>query len=299
MTVPIETMIPSLPLAAADAVAASGFTLENGLRVLVILAIGFPLIFFLSRLFGGFMRKRFGPHFAQLGRKFVFYLGFVLLVSTVLLQFGVKIGAVLGAAGILTVAIGFAAQTSLSNLISGVFILGEKAFEVGDLVRVGGTLGVIDSIDLMSVKLRTLDNLYVRVPHEEIIKNQFTNVTKFPIRRMDVTVGVAYKENLERVIRVLKEVADKNPFCLDEPAPIVVVKDFMTSSIDLMLGMWFEKTNYLNLRNSVLHEVHERFKAEGIEIPFPHLTVYAGSEMEAFPLSMKEGKAAAENAGES
>ncbi len=279
----LPSVTTALPLAQA------GFNLENGLRVLLILAIGLPLVFFLSRLFGGFLRKRFSAHFGQLGRKFVFYLGTILLVSTVLMQFGVKLGAVLGAAGILTVAIGFAAQTSLSNLISGVFILGEKAFEVGDLVRVGATLGVIDSIDLMSVKLRTLDNLYVRVPHEEIIKTQFTNITKFPIRRMDVTVGVAYKENLERVIRVLKDVADKNPFCLDEPAPIVVVKDFMSSSIDLMLGMWFEKTNYLNLRNTVLHEIHERFKAEGIEIPFPHLTVYAGSEMESFPLRMKEG----------
>jgi len=263
------------------------FSLENLLEVFFILAIGVPAFYFLSRVFGRFIEKRFGAHFGQIGRKCIFYGGMLLLGSTILMQLGFKLGAVLGAAGILTVAIGFAAQTSLSNLISGIFILGEKAFEVGDLVRINGTLGLIDSIDLMSVKLRTLDNLYVRVPHEEIIKSQFTNITKFPIRRMDIVVGVAYRETLEDVIRILKEVADKNPYSLDEPAPIVVVKDFMSSSIDLMLGMWFEKSNFLHLKNSVMHEIHERFKAEGIEIPFPHVTVYAGSEMESFPLTMK------------
>ncbi|MBC2604249.1 mechanosensitive ion channel family protein [Puniceicoccus vermicola] len=263
------------------------FSFENSLRVFLILAIGIPVLYFLARLLGRVIEKRFGPHFGQIGRKCIFYGGILLLGSTILMQLGFKLGAVLGAAGILTVAIGFAAQTSLSNLISGIFILGEKAFEVGDLVRINGTLGSIDSIDLMSVKLRTPDNLYVRVPHEEIIKSQFTNITKFPIRRMDIVVGVAYRETLEDVIRVLKEIADHNPYSLDEPAPIVLVKDFMSSSIDLMLGMWFEKSNFLNLKNSVMHDIHERFKAEDIEIPFPHITVYSGSEMEAFPLEMR------------
>ncbi len=252
--------------------------------------IGLTLAIGLARLAGKLVQRHGTAHLAMIARKGVFYIGLIIVVATTLLALDVNLTAALGAAGILTFAIGFASQTSLSNLISGLFLLGERPFEVGDLIIVGGTRGVVLSIDLLSVKLRTPDNLFVRLPNESIIKNEFTNVTRFPIRRVDVNIGVAYREDPQRVMQVLREVANANPFCLDEPEPLVLFKDFGASSLDFLLGVWVEKTQFLKLKNSIMVDVKARFDAEGIEIPFPHLTLYTGSETTPFPVQLGQPK---------
>lgn len=260
------------------------FTWSEFFRALVILVVGIPVVVTLSKTLAKIGRKKFTEHHSVIFQKLSFYIGMAIVLAMVLMQLKFDITALVGAAGILTLAVGFASQTTLSNLISGLFVLGEKTFRVGDLVRVNGTLGVVHSIDLLSVKLRTLDNLYIRVPNEEIIKSQFTNITKFPIRRMDIIIGVAYKEDICRVMEVLQEEANKNPYVLDEPEPLLLVKDFNTSSIDIQLGLWFESSNFRNVRNNIMPAIKERFDKEGIEIPFPHVTLYTGAECEPFPM---------------
>lgn len=264
--------------------------LNTILYALGILCVGLGIVFLLSRLLTRSLKQRLSPHHLLLAQKSLLYLGIVLVICTVLIHLQVNLTAVLGAAGIATVAIGFAAQTSLSNLISGLFLLGERPFEVGDLIVVGTTRGVVLSIDLLSVKLRTLDNLFVRMPNETLIKAEVTTVTRFPIRRMDINIGVAYKENVANVVRVLKEVADANPNSLTEPEPLVLFKDFGASSLEFLLGVWFEKSKFLDLKNSIMREIKERFDQEGIEIAFPHLTVYAGSETPPFPVKVESGE---------
>jgi small-conductance mechanosensitive channel len=261
--------------------------LNTILYALGILCVGLAIVFLLSHLSTRLLRQRFSPHHLLLAQKSILYVGIVLVVCTVLIHLQVNLTAVLGAAGIVTVAIGFAAQTSLSNLISGLFLLGERPFEVGDLIVVGNTRGVVLSIDLLSVKLRTLDNLFVRMPNETLIKAEVTTVTRFPIRRMDINIGVAYKENVEKVMRLLREVADANPNSLNEPEPLVLFKDFGASSLDFLVGIWFEKSKFLDLKNSIMREIKERFDAEGIEIAFPHLTVYAGTDTPPFPIKVE------------
>lgn len=292
-TVTEETVAPSVDSASGSMLSEilpSGmmdvlpFGWSELLRAVLLLVVGLPLVFTVSKALGQFGRRRYTSHHSVIFEKLSFYLGVALILATVAMQLNFDITALVGAAGILTLAIGFASQTTLSNLISGLFVLGEKTFRVDDLVRINGTLGVVYSIDLLSVKLRTLDNLYIRVPNEEIIKSQFTNITKFPIRRQDIIIGVAYKEDLCRVMEILREEARKNPYVLDEPEPLVLVKDFSASSIDFQLGLWFEKTNYLNVRNNILPAIKKRFDEEGIEIPFPHMTLYTGSQSEPFPI---------------
>lgn len=254
----------------------------------LILVVGLLLVFILARQVGKWAKKHQSDHHALVFQKAIFYTGIILVITTVLIQLNVNLTAVLGAAGIATVAIGFAAQTSLSNLISGLFLLSERPFKVGDLILVGTTRGFVLSIDLLSVKIRTLDNLFIRLPNETLIKSEVTTITRYPIRRMDINVGVAYKEDVATVLRVLGEIADKNHYCLDEPAPLILVKDFGTSSIDFLLGAWFEKNNFLNLKNTIMRDIKERFDAEGIDIAFPHLTVYSGARTEPFPIQVTE-----------
>jgi small-conductance mechanosensitive channel len=233
------------------------------------------------------LKNRLSPQSIMIIRKLIFYTGMFVMLILVLKQLNVKLAAILGAAGIAGVAIGFSAQTSLSNIISGFFLISEKAFAVGDVIRVDGQSFVVLSVDILSVKARTFDNMFVRIPNEKLIKSVVTNITKFPIRRLNVDVSVAYKEDLAVVQEMLLDIAAGNPYCLANPAPLFVIKDFGDSGIDLMLGCWFIKTDYLLLKNSIMQEIKKRFDENGIQIPFPHISVYAGTASDAFPISLR------------
>ncbi|HUU09856.1 MAG TPA: mechanosensitive ion channel family protein [Phycisphaerae bacterium] len=256
----------------------------TGIRVVLLVGIGLPVVYGLARLAGRATRNRLSPQTSMLVRKAVLYVGVVLLLITVMYHLGFQVTALLGAAGVAGIAIGFASQTSVSNVISGLFLISEKPFAVGDIIQVGDTTGVILSIDLLSVKLRTFDNRFVRIPNETLIKTEVKNVTRFPIRRADIHVGVAYKEDVARVREVLLDIARRNPFCLDEPEPLLLFLRFGDSALEFLFGVWCVKEDYLTLRNSIMDGIKSRFDAEGIEIPFPHRTLYAGEATKPMPV---------------
>lgn len=212
--------------------------------------------------------------------------GFILIITMAwaLSLTGVDVRVLLGTAGFLTIGLGFAAQTSVSNLISGIFLMVERPFKVGDVIEVDGTRGEVIVIDLMSVKLRTFDNLLVRIPNETMLKANLTNFTHFEIRRYDLQVGVAYKEDLDRVRSVLEAVAENNPLCLRDPKPSILFIGFGESSVDLQYSVWAKRDSFLELRNSIAEEVKRAFDETGIEIPFPHRTLYAGAVTAPMPL---------------
>ncbi len=268
------------------------------LRVLVLVGLVLPLLHVAARLLRKALARRMSDQSVMLITKGIAYIGTLVIVLMVLRELGFKLGALLGAAGIVGVAIGFASQTSLSNVISGLFLVWEKPFQVGDLITVDSDSGIVHSINLLSIYLRTYDNRLIRVPNESLIKSAVTNVTRFPIRRMDINIGVAYKEDIARVMQILKEVADANPACLDEPAPVIIFKGFGDSSLDLLVGLWFAKEDFIALRNSFLPDVKRRFDEEGIEIPFPHRTLYAGSASAPFPVRVVCSEVDAEAPGD-
>ena len=254
------------------------------LRAGLYIVIGFVILRLVIFLVKRFLKRRVTDQAKMLTVKVVNYTGIATLSIIVLLEFGVELTPILGAAGILGLAIGIASQTSLSNVISGVFLISEKPFAVGDVIRVGEKTGIVVSIDLLSVKIRTFDNLFIRIPNEKILNNEVTNITKFPIRRMDFAISVAYKEKLDRVREILFEIAHDNTLVLDEPAPVVLFREFGDSGISILFGVWFQKSDYIDVRNSVFLEVKQRFDAEEIEIPFPHRTLYAGAATMPFPI---------------
>lgn len=219
-------------------------------------------------------------------RRAVYYGILLVFFMSALIEMGFNLSVLLGAAGVFSVAIGFASQTSASNLISGLFLMAEKPFTVGDVIKVDDTTGEVLSIDMLSVKVRTYDNLYVRLPNEALIKSKCTTITRFPIRRQDMMIGVAYKEDLQKVKKVLFDVANKNPLCLEEPKPVYVFKGYGDSSLDLQFSVWATKANFLEMKNSMYEQVKEAFDRENIEIPFPHRTLYTGTETEPFPMDI-------------
>lgn len=265
------------------------------LQALFILLIGWLVARTVSALTWRISHRRTTPQGAMLLRRVVFYPLIMLAAMAFLNQLGFQLGVLLGAAGILTVAIGFASQTSASNLISGLFLIVERPFVVGDVIQIEGITGEVLSVDLLSVKLRTFDNLYVRVPNESIIKSRVTNNTFFPIRRYDMKIGVAYKEDVERVRRILFEVAEENPLVLVDPRPLFIFLGFGDSSLDMQLSVWAKRENFLEMRNEMHLQVKAAFDAHEVEIPFPHRTFYTGSECAPLPVRLVGDKTTEQN----
>lgn len=261
-----------------------GEDLGNYVRALLILVFGLIASRLLAAAVGKVTAKRLGVHHHMLLKRSLFYGLATLFFITALHQMGFNLGILLGAAGIVTVALGFASQTSASNLISGLFLIAERPFSVGDIIRIGQTTGEVIAIDLLSVKLRTFDNIFVRIPNESMIKSEVSTLTRFPIRRFDMRVGVAYKEDIDHVKQVLLAVADRNPRCLEEPGPQIFFLGLGESSLNFQFSVWAKRENYLAIKNSIQQEVKEAFDAEGIEIPFPHRSLYAGSATAPFPV---------------
>ena len=259
------------------------------------LVIGFILLRVVIVVARRTMKNRVTDQAKMLTTKVINYTGITVIVVIVLLEFGINLTPILGAAGILGLAIGIASQASLSNVISGIFLVSEKPFAVKDAIRGGDKSGTVVSIDLLSVKIRTFDNLYIRIPNEKIVSGEVTNVSRYPIRRMDFSISVAYKDDLLRVRELLQDIASKNTLVLEEPAPTIMFEDFGDSGIPIFFAVWFQKADYVAVRNSVLQEIKARFEAEGIEIPFPHRTIYAGSATQPFPIAtVEEGQGEAE-----
>jgi small-conductance mechanosensitive channel len=252
------------------------------------LVVGALLISTVSRAARRAVGRRLSPDAGMLLRKIVFYTGWVILLLAVLNQLGVKLTAILAAAGVAGIAIGFAAQTTLSNMISGIFLAIERPFRAGDMIQVGDTLGIVLSVDLLSVKLRQFDNRFVRIPNETLIKGQVTNYSRFPIRRVDLMIGVAYKEDIGRVREVLLDEARKHPLALQQPEPLCFCWQYNTSSIDLLFVVWGAKDDFLKIKSELLMNIKKRFDDEGIEIPFPHVSLYAGAVTDPVPVRLSD-----------
>ena len=254
------------------------------LKLALLIGISLPILFVLRGWAKRFFTKKYASHYGMLAGKLVFYSGLIILTVTVMGELGISMAPLLGAAGIVGIALGFASQTSVSNIISGLFLIAEQPFKVDDIITINTTTGFVMSIDVLSVKLRTFDNKFVRIPNEMIIKTEVINLTRFPIRRFDAKVSVAYKEDIEKVREILLDVAEKNQYSLSEPEPQVIFEAFGTSSIDLGFRIWAPVDEWLELKNTIQEEVKQQFDEEGIEIPFPHVSLYAGSESKALPV---------------
>ncbi len=239
------------------------------LRAATLLIVGLVLATLASRL----LRRLLGEHLSaqalQLSRRGVFYAILALFLASALRELGFSLAVIMGAAGILTVAVAYASQTTASNLISGLFLIGERSFEIGDEIAVGGISGEVLSIDALSVKLRTYDNLYVRIPNETLIKSEVTTLTRFPIRRLDLLINITWQSDINQVRELLMRVANDNLLCLDHPAPQFSFLRFGAASLEIQFSAWAQRTDFTPLRNSLSAEIKNAFDAAGIAMPLP------------------------------
>ncbi len=200
----------------------------------------------------------------------------------VLLAWSVDVTAWLASAGILGIAIGFAAKDTLANLFSGIFILADAPYQKGDFVVLGsGERGQVTDIGVRSTRLLTRDDVEIVVPNAAIANAKIVNESGGPSvkQRVRVKVGVAYGSDIDRVREVLIEIAAASKYLIADPAPRVRMRGFGDSALDFELLGWVDEPV---LRGRALDElyctVYKRFDAEGIVIPFPQRDVYIHGE---------------------
>lgn len=190
-------------------------------------------------------------------------------------QVGINVAAALAGLGVAGIAIGFAAQDLLSNIIAGFVIFIDKPFKVGDLIHVENEYGSVTDITLRSTRIRTRQNTYVVIPNKHIIDAVVINHSKHGETRVDVPVGIAYKENIPNARRVLLDAVSDVEHVVDDPAPTVVVDVLGGSSVNLLVRVWIRDAER---ERPVYYAVMEASKlaldAANIQIPYPHLQLF-------------------------
>ncbi len=190
-------------------------------------------------------------------------------------QIGINVGAMLAGFGVAGIAIGFAAQDSLANTIAGFLIFWDKPFELGDWITVAEQYGRVTDITLRSTRIRTLNNTYVVLPNKSIIEQVMVNHSKHGATRIEVPIGIAYKEYIPDARKVILKKIEEIEMILEDPAPDVVVTQLGSSSVDMIVRIWIEDAKD---EKAVFYRVMEESKlaldAAGIEIPFHHLQLF-------------------------
>jgi small-conductance mechanosensitive channel len=207
--------------------------------------------------------------------KSVSYIFYTVLLMYILSCFGIKLTALLGAAGVVGLAVGFAAQTTVSNLISGIFVLGEGVMKMGDFINVGGITGTVDSIDLLSTKVHTPDNQMVRIPNASIINTNFQNNSYFDKRRMTFAVCANYNTDIQKALDTFMEAPARCPTVLQDPAPAVWVDNFGSSNVNMTVAVWSNTADFIQTKNDMFIALMKVMKDAGISMAYNCIEIAA------------------------
>lgn len=193
----------------------------------------------------------------------------VVVVVGALDQAGVPMTSILAALGAAGLAVALALRDSLSNLAAGVVLLLLKPFRAGDLIGIGGQTGKVESLRLMHTVLLTPDNCELILPNTRVANEPIMNYTARASRRIDLIIGIAYRDEVGRAFDIVRGVLAAEPRVLKEPQPALLVDRLAESSVDLAIRPWVATADYLETRAELLRKLKEALAAAGIDVPFP------------------------------
>ncbi|WP_372176730.1 mechanosensitive ion channel family protein [Xanthomonas axonopodis pv. phyllanthi] len=202
-------------------------------------------------------------------RNVMYALLLVLVFVSALSQIGVpptSLIAVLGAAGL---AVGLALKDSLSNIAAGVMLIVLRPMRDGDHVLIGGQEGIVDEIRIFQTRIRSFDERMITLPNSTITTAPIVNYSTLPNRRLEVTVGVGYQDDLKKAQQLLLQIAKDNPNILESPAPFVQVTNLGESTVDLMLFAYATNGNFGAAKSTTLEQIRNQLLENGLNIPYP------------------------------
>ena len=201
--------------------------------------------------------------------------GVTLTLLTALSTMGVDINALIAALGLTSLALGLALKDTIENAITGVLLLIQRPFKVGDVIKVSDVLGTVAEVAIRTTNIKTFDGLHVLIPNRHVYNEVITNWTYYPTRRVTMTVGVAYETDLAHAYRVLSEAVAGAAGVLAEPALLVSFEGFDESSIRMVFRFWIEwqTTSPIDIQTQMTQVIMDVARRESINIPFPIRTV--------------------------
>lgn len=243
---------------------------------IIIMAVGVIVARIISTLFKRYFAANLPGNVSTNIHKMIYYGIILVTLLAVVTSQGIDLSGLMVAGGIFGIVIGFAAQSVVSNLFSGVFLMFDRPAKAGDLIEIpqSNIYGKLIDITIFSTRIKLFDGSIMRVPNEKVFTSEIRNVSASEVRRLDVTVGIAYKEDIDRVITVIKKAMAGIPYVLCEPKPEVWTEQLADSSVNLKILTWIPRDEWDNVGPILLKEIKKGVEDSGIEIPFPQRVIH-------------------------
>jgi small-conductance mechanosensitive channel len=276
-----------------DTIVYDNVTLWNLVIVGIILAVAMIITQIIHINLKKALSDRLHKNELEILLKVVRYSIIIIAVLSILPLLSINLTGVLVAGGFAGIVIGFASQSVVANLVSGIFLIVERPIKIGDQIAIEGVEGYVEDIHFFSTIVRSYDGIYVRLPNEKVFTNIISNYDVDVARRIKYTIGISYNDDAPRAIARLGDILDAYPYVLKNPAPQIYVESLGDSAVNLTAYFWAPTTEWFSVKMELLWKIKAAFDEAGIEMPFPQRVVWFGKEETAEqPLAKKEMKKA-------
>lgn len=253
----------------------AGLTVGKLLGAAVLALVGLVVIKLLLGMLERLLtRMKVEPTLLGMGRAVLKVLMLLLLVLMVVGYLGLPLSPLVAGLSVVGLAVSLGVQNFLTNVVGGLQLLASHPFKVGDYVEAGGCAGTVQEIGMFYTKVITPDNKLIQLPNSSIVSANITNYSYEPLRRVDLTITASYDAPVETVKRSLSSVVKAHPKTLDDPAPIIRVNNYLSSSIEYTVRAWCSNADYWEVYFDLMEGVKTAFDRDGIEMTYDHLNVH-------------------------
>ena len=251
-------------------------TVSRLIFAIIVLIAGFISVKFLVYIFRkGIQKTKLPDLTTQFLAHFLSILLYVIVILAFLKSLSFDVDSfVVGLSAIIGLVLGLGMQDTLTNLSAGVWVAAIRPIDMGEMVVVNGQTGKVKSVGIMSTELLTPDNQLITIPNKLVWGSSIVNMTRMPIRRASVDVGISYSSDIEKAIRIALDLMKGHPLVLPDPEPAVVTTELANSSVNLQLRAWTKTGDFAVVKNNLTAGIFEAYRREGIEIPFPQMDVH-------------------------
>lgn len=246
---------------------------------IIALIIGLWIIKAITKSIGKAISTRLDdPSLAGFLKSFVSILLKIMLVISIMTMVGIQMTsfiAILGAAGL---AVGMALSGTLQNFAGGVMVLIFKPFKAGDYIQAMGHAGSVKEIQIFNTILNTPDNRIIIIPNGKIYSESIVNFSQEPQRRVDLTFGIGYEDDIDKAKSIINSIIDKNDLILKDPASFIGLVELGDSSVNLVVRVWVDAANYWDVFFGMNETVFKEFNSQGINIPYPQMDVHVKNQ---------------------